>query len=411
MLNRILPTLILSFLFFGGSQAQTFTTYRIADGLVSDNVHAVSIDGNGDVWFGTQGGISKFDGTNWTTINTTTDPDLVDIVVLALLIDDMGNIWAGTDFGVSKYDGTTWTTYTEADGLADDRIKFIAQGPDGRIWFGNSDGVSNFDGTTWESFTTSNGLPFGGVNHVAFGQNDEVLLGTGLGGVYIHDGTGFTAITEDDQLLSNKIRSSLVDGNNRRWIASAEGVSVFDGDNNFLNDHEHIFTLPPPDSLNPIEDIQMDSRGYVWAGVYVDYLVTVGGVSLYAGNHWYQYDESDGLAGPVVRRLAITDTDDVWVTTSTGVSKISGISVGIQSPNFKEDVWQVHPNPATDILMVETGDLAFGETIRMYNSLGQLMLEATVTNQRMEINVEAFENGFYLVAVGDLLPKKLMISK
>lgn len=408
---RIFTCLVLFLFLFSESEAQTFTTYKEVDGLASDNVNAVSIDSNGDVWFGTQAGISKFDGNTWTTINTTTDPDLVDNSILALLIDGNGNIWAGTDFGVSKFDGSSWTTYTDDDGLADNRIKFIAEGPDGKIWFGNNDGVSSFDGTTWESFTTSNGLPFGGVNHVAFDQNGDVLLGTGLGGLYIYNGTDFSTITEDDQLLSNKIRSSIVDENNNRWIASAEGVSVYSPNNIFLNDHEHFFVLPPPDSLNPIEDIQIDSRGYVWTGVYIDYLVTVGGVAMYDGVRWYNYDETDGLAGPVVRRLAITDEDDVWVTTSTGVTKISDISVGIFTPEVKEDLLGVFPNPASDLLEVSAPTEQIGNSLRIFNALGKLVWEQEMDQQNITVNLSTFQNGFYFISLGDLQAKRIIVNK
>ena len=51
---------------------QTFTNYTTADGLVDNNVSCGTFEGNGVMWFGTQNGISKFDGTNFTNITTTT---------------------------------------------------------------------------------------------------------------------------------------------------------------------------------------------------------------------------------------------------------------------------------------------------------------------------------------------------
>ena len=38
--------------------------------------------------------------------------------------------------GVSKFDGTTWTTYTTADGLADNYVTAIAIDAQGNKWFG-----------------------------------------------------------------------------------------------------------------------------------------------------------------------------------------------------------------------------------------------------------------------------------
>ncbi len=50
------------------STAQTWTTY----GLANSTVRSVAIDVEGNKWFGTNGGgVSKFNGTTWTTYNTT----------------------------------------------------------------------------------------------------------------------------------------------------------------------------------------------------------------------------------------------------------------------------------------------------------------------------------------------------
>ena len=56
--------------------------------------------------------------------------------------------------GVSKFDGTTWTTYTTKDGLANNWINAIAIDAQGNKWFGTSNGgVSKFDGTNWTTYT------------------------------------------------------------------------------------------------------------------------------------------------------------------------------------------------------------------------------------------------------------------
>jgi ligand-binding sensor domain-containing protein len=47
-----------------------WTSYIAGEsGLVStaDNANAIAIDCEGNKWFGTDAGVSKFDGSNWTT--------------------------------------------------------------------------------------------------------------------------------------------------------------------------------------------------------------------------------------------------------------------------------------------------------------------------------------------------------
>ena len=41
------------------------------NGFANNNVAGIAIDAQGNKWFATNGGgVSKFDGTNWTTFNT-----------------------------------------------------------------------------------------------------------------------------------------------------------------------------------------------------------------------------------------------------------------------------------------------------------------------------------------------------
>jgi ligand-binding sensor domain-containing protein len=55
-----------------------------------------------------------------------------------------GALWFGTRGGVSRFDGGTWTTYTTDDGLADNYVTSIAVAPDGALWFGTFGGVSRY---------------------------------------------------------------------------------------------------------------------------------------------------------------------------------------------------------------------------------------------------------------------------
>ena len=228
---RILITLCL-FWMAGNVLAQSFTNYTNVDGIAHENVLCLAVAGNDVLWFGTQMGVSKFDGQNWTTYLVAMDSGLVDNTITALAVDDYAGVWVGTDFGASYYDGNSWTPYTEADGLGDNRVKDIFIHPDGSVWFGTNDGVSILILGVWASYGTSDGLPFGGVNSIALAGNGDVWLGTGLGGVSIFDGTNFTSITEDDGLLNDKVRAVAIDAEQRKWVGTSDGVSVFDVSNN-----------------------------------------------------------------------------------------------------------------------------------------------------------------------------------
>lgn len=148
-------------------------------GLASNYVYSIAIDAAGNKWFGTDNGVSKFDGTTWTTY--TTADGLADNYVEAILIDAAGNKWFGTLGGVSKFDGITWTTYTTANGLVGNLVRSIAIDTFGNKWFGTWGGVSKFNGATWTTYTAANGLASFRVCSIAIDATGNKWFGTGGG--------------------------------------------------------------------------------------------------------------------------------------------------------------------------------------------------------------------------------------
>mgnify|MGYP002628661420 FL=1 len=410
---KALSTALALILTIGLSQAQTFTNYTVADGLINNGVNCLDVAENDVMWFGTQAGVSVFDGTNWTTHSTSTDAGFADDVVTAIKVLSNGEVLIGTDFGFSFYDGTSWTTMTEADGLGEDRIKTIYEMADGGILFGTNAGISMFDGLTFTNFGTGEGLPFGGVTSITEQNNGLFYLGTALGGITVSTNGVFTEITENEGLLNDKVRAIVLDDQNNKWVGTSDGISVFDASEQLIAQHTIMFTLPAPDTLNPVEDIKIDSEGNVWAAVYVDYLVTEGGISAYNGTDWTQFDVSDGLIGPVVRQLAIDSQDNIWVATSTGISKISDVDLGGGGNSiFNPQVTQldVYPNPASDQISItlpvgnEIGLIEFYDT-----SLRLVKSESINQNSGMiQISVSDLKTGVYITRIGDALSRLII---
>ncbi len=68
-------------------------------GLPSDRVHAIAQGPDGAMWFGTEGGLAKFDGRR---TQTTIIPGLSATRILALQSDQHGGIWVGTEAGAAR---------------------------------------------------------------------------------------------------------------------------------------------------------------------------------------------------------------------------------------------------------------------------------------------------------------------
>ena len=122
--------------------------------MPSDNVYSIHIDKKGAKWLGTEEGIAKHTGNNtlenWTVY--TTAEGLVNNFVQAIISDQNGNVWFGTKGGISVFDGTKFTNYTKANGLNSDNILCLTVDKNGIIWIGTDSGVNSFDKGTFNSF-------------------------------------------------------------------------------------------------------------------------------------------------------------------------------------------------------------------------------------------------------------------
>ncbi|MGB8193263.1 MAG: two-component regulator propeller domain-containing protein, partial [Chitinophagaceae bacterium] len=89
---RSLPVLILLLLpYFLKGQGYSYTHYDIQHGLAGSTVYCMLQDEQGFMWFGTETGVSRFDGVHFK--NLTTFDGLPDNQVLEIFQDSRGRIW------------------------------------------------------------------------------------------------------------------------------------------------------------------------------------------------------------------------------------------------------------------------------------------------------------------------------
>ncbi|MGC1549651.1 MAG: ATP-binding protein [Rhodanobacter sp.] len=181
-----------------------FRRYTTADGLPSTNVYAVVQGRSGAIWFGTKGGITRFDGLRFQVFrHAVNDPDsLYNNGIASLLLDQQGTLWAGgLDAGLNRYDATTgkfkhWG-HDQADptSLASDRVWTIAQTADGVLWIGTSSGLDRMraDGRGFEHVVNpllgSKSADFGPVGALYVDSHKQLWIGSDHG-VFRRDTSG-----------------------------------------------------------------------------------------------------------------------------------------------------------------------------------------------------------------------------
>jgi len=285
--------------------SETYTQYM--EFGTWNRVMDLTKDGNGILWFAGTEGLTKFDGTDWTTYMSSEN-------LKGVTTDIYGNIWtAHSTYGISKFDPETEvrTSYTTSNSdLGNDRVLAIAIDSDNKIWAGTNYGLNRFDEANdiWNEYIVNNSISNNEVKDVKIGTDGSVWVGTSYGLNRLIDNT-WTNWFSDDGLTSSYIYALSIDANNDLWIA---GSLLF-----FFDVSENLFTSYS--GGQNLKDVYAAPDGTVW-------LATNGGLQHFDGTNWTTYTTSDGLIDNDCRCLTSDASGNLWIGTLHGLSYWDGTS-------------------------------------------------------------------------------------
>lgn len=354
-----------------------FINFSSKDGLSANTVNVILKDRFGYMWFGTDDGLSKFDGTRFTVYNHHAADSLTipSNVVMALYEDKAGNLWVGTGKGLARYDrehdvfcyinatlglsaraicadhrGNLWigsysglfryqpgngssTYYSAEDGgkshLASNAILSIFEDSQKRLWIGSNaslhiyqpatDDFLRFDGRRPDSLISDKTIKTIYEDH-----SGNIWIGTGDGGVnkLPPGGTGFQSYKsregQTNTLSSNRIFSIAEEENGHLWVGTEKGLNILDPETGNIQQVTENARDKYSLKGNSIRSIYIDKRGIYWLGIHQS------GISKYDKNlaafHLVQSNPFDpaGLSAPKVTSFAMAGNGDVYVGTDGG---------------------------------------------------------------------------------------------
>ena len=129
-----------------------FEHLSLEDGLSQNAVLSMLQDRQGFLWFGTQDGLNRYDGYNFTVFKT--DPENPSSISLASILDieedPDGLLWLGTwGGGLNRFDPATGKAVrfqndpSAADSLGNDVVASVFGDSQGRLWIGTMGGGLN----------------------------------------------------------------------------------------------------------------------------------------------------------------------------------------------------------------------------------------------------------------------------
>ena len=132
---------------------------------------------------------------NWTPANQ----------IRALLIDQNGDLWTGGPAGVVHWDlkTNTPTVYAIRGNPENTNVFGLSQTQDGSIWVGTyGNGLSKFDGKSWQTFTKKDGLPGNFITAQTVTSQGELWLVI-LGRKQIMESAQFGYINDSNWIQEN----------------------------------------------------------------------------------------------------------------------------------------------------------------------------------------------------------------
>ena len=283
-----------------GQQWRNFTT---ADGLADNNVTSMLEDQNGNLWFGTEKGLSQFNGLFTTHLSG--------MWISSLLESSDGTLWAGGS-GLHSYDGTRWQEH-----LKGMWIRSLLESSDGTLWAGGN-GLRSYDGTRWQEH-----LKGMNITSLLESSDGKIWAGTFEDGLYSYDGATW------QEHLSGMIISSLLESKDGKIWAGTQinGLHSYDGT-----------TWKKQLSRMYIYSLLESSDGTLWAGTQID------GLHSYDRTRWQEH-----LTGMFISSLLESSDGKIWAGTfynglysydgATWKKQLSGMMINSLLEDKDDKIW------------------------------------------------------------------------
>lgn len=305
---------------YDGYEFVHFDSRSQTNPLLSDNVHCVTEDANGDMWIGTENGLFFLNYKTGEILNAAqklnNHQKLATQQIIFITKDEQGSLWIGTESGLSKisfedetvnsediYQASSPTTsilfyngniliardtqifrlIKNNDGKyqqvnTDNKLRQLAGivnsmfYDNGLIWIGTSNGLYKYEqpSETLTRYTANAAIPnqltSSYVTDIKKSKEGQLLIGTLIGlNIYNYLTDSFTGITSESReggyALNNNFTSCLLAEDNTIWVGTEKGgVNILSPNQNFFG---HIGNFP----ANPVNAIFEDNDGDLFVGI------------------------------------------------------------------------------------------------------------------------------------------------
>ncbi len=309
------------------------------NGLSHNTVHAIFQDSEGFMWFGTEDGLNRYDGYNFTVFKSIQNDSttLSDRYIARIYEDSKKTLWFCTyDGGICRFDRATQTFKRfKNDGkdkskFPDNLVRTAFEDSEGNFWIGTSSGgLTKFDRSneTCTNYQNNpndiNSLSHNEVRVIYEDKNNQLWIGTNKGGLCLLDRNTIKfkrfqhKENNVESLTHDEVSAIFEDSKGNFWVGTVNGLNLLDRKTGkckqFLHQAENDKSL----SYNIVTEITEDISGNLWIGT---------GLGLNKLNpetgEFTQYLHNDFVASSIIRNNILCIFQDnngiLWLGTAEG---------------------------------------------------------------------------------------------
>ncbi|MBL7191376.1 response regulator [bacterium] len=367
-----------------GKSEIKFERISIEHGLSQSSISCIFQDSRGFMWFGTEDGLNKYDGYDFTVYKP--DPEnpysLSNNYVRAIFEDSEGMLWIGTEGGgLNKFDHEReifinyQSSPEDSNSLSLNFVRAICEDKEGYLWIGtNGGGLDKFDKSSdrFIHFRSNPDSP-GSISSdyilsLLVDYQGVLWIGTQRGlNKYNPDDDSFIAYTADSS-ETNKLSHDLVwtifeDRESNLWLGTdGGGLNRFDRERGLFY---HYKACPEnDDSLNcdNVRAIYQDRRGVLWIGTKGGGLNRFDQVNGVFHHYMNMADDPQSLSSNEVESIFEDLSGALWIGVyAGGINKYdrekANFTLYKNNPN---DPNSLSNNLVYSILMDHSGDVWIG---------------------------------------------------
>lgn len=337
------------FLCFSSLKAQKFDRITLDDGLSQSNINCIIQDRVGFIWFGTNGGLNRYDGSEFKVFlhDIFDSLSISNNIINTIYEDKKGLLWIGTQNGLNIYDrkldrfSVLKSQPNDPNSLSGNIITSVAQDTLGNYWIGTDGGGLNKYNPETRTFTV---FQYNAQNPYSISSNRITSLNVDKYG-YVWVGTFDRGVNmlnpitgkalryvndeKNDWLSDNKINVIYEDHDGDLWVGTGNGLNLFLPPDNgrSLETRDRILRYTSDNKRNSLKgnsilSIYQGASGLIWIGT------DNGGLSSYHKQYKYfknyQFDPNakNGLLSNKINALLDDRSEILWIGTNAGINKI-----------------------------------------------------------------------------------------